>query len=432
MTGTPGPPPGSRPEPAGAGGLPMGERIRRLRRERGLTQSELGGNRLSKGFLSQVESGRSHLSAESLAFVAERLGVPVSALQPGTDSTVEGEYLLRAVEAAVELGQAAQAEVLLGEVRTLLGGVPSAAAEIERLAAETAIVRGDLDGAVECALAALAAAPSGSPEVARACAAAARAHLLAGRPAAALLFVERALSTPLPLEAAGVAAGLLAARAAARLQQGDAAGAAADFAETLRLCEAASGDAVTALVEAARARSEGRLALALAGAERARTLAEEAAGRRRAAEAALGLGQALDAAGDPGAAAALEAALEEAVSLAEPRLEGLALERLATLAQRSGDLEQARGHARRAVLLGRQTGEAVLLARALLASAEAADSAGEGAAADALIAEAESLAGGLPPAERRLLLLRAGGLLRARGDVGGAVGRFEAAAALRV
>ena len=55
----------------------LGERIRAARRERGLSQSALAGEELTKGFISQVESGLVRPSLRSLQLLATRLGKPL-------------------------------------------------------------------------------------------------------------------------------------------------------------------------------------------------------------------------------------------------------------------------------------------------------------------------------------------------------------------
>src|SRR3954453_18714255 len=59
--------------------LALGRAIRDRRRARGLTQSELG-HPFTKGFVSEVERGRSLPSLRALTFLANRLDVPVSEL----------------------------------------------------------------------------------------------------------------------------------------------------------------------------------------------------------------------------------------------------------------------------------------------------------------------------------------------------------------
>lgn len=53
----------------------LGERLRQLRRERQLSQADLGGERFSGSYVSHVEKGRRRLSAEMIAYFAARLGV---------------------------------------------------------------------------------------------------------------------------------------------------------------------------------------------------------------------------------------------------------------------------------------------------------------------------------------------------------------------
>lgn len=58
----------------------LGERIKKLRKEKKFTQSELAGSRLTKGMLSLIENGKAHPSMESLRFLAKQLDVEVSEL----------------------------------------------------------------------------------------------------------------------------------------------------------------------------------------------------------------------------------------------------------------------------------------------------------------------------------------------------------------
>jgi tetratricopeptide (TPR) repeat protein/DNA-binding XRE family transcriptional regulator len=58
----------------------LGERIRELRQNRGLTQEQLAGREFTKSFISLVERGVSKPSVETLAIVARRLGASVDAL----------------------------------------------------------------------------------------------------------------------------------------------------------------------------------------------------------------------------------------------------------------------------------------------------------------------------------------------------------------
>lgn len=57
----------------------LGRAIRERRRARGLTQSELG-DPFTKGFVSEVERGKSLPSLRALSFLADRLEVPLGEL----------------------------------------------------------------------------------------------------------------------------------------------------------------------------------------------------------------------------------------------------------------------------------------------------------------------------------------------------------------
>src|SRR5579884_1217131 len=56
----------------------IGQRIRAARQERGMSLAQVGGDDLTRSFLSLVELGRSRISLRALAIVAERLELPIS------------------------------------------------------------------------------------------------------------------------------------------------------------------------------------------------------------------------------------------------------------------------------------------------------------------------------------------------------------------
>ena len=58
----------------------LGERIRKLRKQKKLTLEELAGSGLTKGMLSLIENNKANPSMESLAYIAQRLEVDVSQL----------------------------------------------------------------------------------------------------------------------------------------------------------------------------------------------------------------------------------------------------------------------------------------------------------------------------------------------------------------
>ena len=82
----------------------LGTRLRQLRVAAGLTQSDLAGDRFSKEYVSQIERGKTRPTPQTLAWIAERLGVDSSYLQTGQtwDEYAEVEAAVTRAEAAVE------------------------------------------------------------------------------------------------------------------------------------------------------------------------------------------------------------------------------------------------------------------------------------------------------------------------------------------
>ncbi|MFD2829644.1 helix-turn-helix domain-containing protein [Corticicoccus populi] len=60
--------------------MTLGQRIRTLRKEKKLTQTDLAGDRITKNMLSIIENDKSDPSLETLNYLAKKLGVPVSYL----------------------------------------------------------------------------------------------------------------------------------------------------------------------------------------------------------------------------------------------------------------------------------------------------------------------------------------------------------------
>jgi tetratricopeptide (TPR) repeat protein len=105
-------PPHARP------GASLGERVRELRRGRGLTQGALAGTRFSKEYISQIECGKTRPTAQTLDWLAEQLGVDLLYLEAGMSS---GEYelgveALDRAEAAIQAKDYADAVALLQTV----------------------------------------------------------------------------------------------------------------------------------------------------------------------------------------------------------------------------------------------------------------------------------------------------------------------------
>ncbi len=83
----------------------IGTRIREARLRAGLTQGQLAGKELSKGFISLLESGKTHASLRSLTFISERLGMPLHDLlgREADPDEVLG-YLMSQIEMYVTSG----------------------------------------------------------------------------------------------------------------------------------------------------------------------------------------------------------------------------------------------------------------------------------------------------------------------------------------
>jgi tetratricopeptide (TPR) repeat protein len=163
-----------RPRASAAGpATGIGARVRELRVAVALTQSELGGERFSKEYVSQVELGKSPPSDAALEWFSARLGVGRSQLEgdTGPAALAAAEAALVQAEAAIEAHRHTDALVTLDSVRGQvaragdggalelrhalahgwalhhLGHLPEAAAALDRARA-LAEARSDIDRAV--------------------------------------------------------------------------------------------------------------------------------------------------------------------------------------------------------------------------------------------------------------------------------------------
>ncbi len=89
----------------------VGERLRSLRTEAGLTQTDLAADRISKEYISQIERGKTRPTRETLAWLAEQLDVDPLFLETGVSSDERGriEATLARGEALIEAKQFAEA-----------------------------------------------------------------------------------------------------------------------------------------------------------------------------------------------------------------------------------------------------------------------------------------------------------------------------------
>ena len=101
----------------------IGDRVRQLRIARGMTQSDLGGARFTKAYVSQLERGRARPSAAALEWFAAQLQVSPLYLEAGVESSDHE----RAASAVVQ-AEAANESSRFTEALSLLAGVTEAVA----------------------------------------------------------------------------------------------------------------------------------------------------------------------------------------------------------------------------------------------------------------------------------------------------------------
>jgi transcriptional regulator with XRE-family HTH domain len=104
-----------RPDSVPAAGETIGQRLKRLRLERGLSQRELAAPGVSYAYISRIEAGTRQPSVKALRRLAAKLGVTAEYLETGSHlgPEEERELLLSDLELAVRLGGSQEAEVPL-------------------------------------------------------------------------------------------------------------------------------------------------------------------------------------------------------------------------------------------------------------------------------------------------------------------------------
>ena len=129
----------------------LGARVREARQAVGLSQSRLAGGRFSKEYISQIERGKTRPTVETLAWLAEQLGVDAAYLSSG----VSGAERAR-VETALARGEALAeahryAEAVEEYVRVSPEAAGSADLELRRLTGQAwALIHvGDLKQAID-------------------------------------------------------------------------------------------------------------------------------------------------------------------------------------------------------------------------------------------------------------------------------------------
>jgi transcriptional regulator with XRE-family HTH domain len=91
----------------------LGQRIRRLRQERGMTLAQVAGQDFTRAFLNQVEMGRSMPSTRLLRVIASRLGAPVDYLVDGSVRVLDLELAVERARLALLQGNAKRALALV-------------------------------------------------------------------------------------------------------------------------------------------------------------------------------------------------------------------------------------------------------------------------------------------------------------------------------
>lgn len=67
----------------------LGEKIRELRKERGMTQAALAGERITRNMLCEIEKGKAAPSLDTLSHIAKALGVPIAYLLDEEETPAE-------------------------------------------------------------------------------------------------------------------------------------------------------------------------------------------------------------------------------------------------------------------------------------------------------------------------------------------------------
>ncbi|WP_053960767.1 helix-turn-helix domain-containing protein [Sulfobacillus thermosulfidooxidans] len=85
--------------------MSLGQRIRQMRLQQGLSQAELAGHQLSRAYISRIESGSSIPSRETLEYLANRLDRPVDFFLSNHDIEQKAEELIRESQMTLQNNQ---------------------------------------------------------------------------------------------------------------------------------------------------------------------------------------------------------------------------------------------------------------------------------------------------------------------------------------
>lgn len=137
----------------------IGQRLKRLRLERGLSQRELAAQGVSYAYISRIEAGTRQPSVKALRTLARKLGITADYLETGRDIDDGDARELRLADAelALRLGDPEGAEQTLREVyqESVRAGDSASASRAQIALALAADERGDHSGAIAAFEAAL-------------------------------------------------------------------------------------------------------------------------------------------------------------------------------------------------------------------------------------------------------------------------------------
>jgi tetratricopeptide (TPR) repeat protein len=116
----------------------LGDRVRQLRITRGLTQTDIAADRMSKEYVSQIELGKTRPTEETLQFLADRLGVDTNFLRHGVSSNEHDrlESVVARAEARLEAHEYAEVPPILASIAQALPGVQQPELELRALRTE--------------------------------------------------------------------------------------------------------------------------------------------------------------------------------------------------------------------------------------------------------------------------------------------------------
>jgi transcriptional regulator with XRE-family HTH domain len=180
-----------------AAGETIGQRLKRLRQERGFSQRELAAPGVSYAYISRIEAGSRQPSVKALRKLAAKLGVAADYLETGSelDPAAARELRLSDLELAIRLGNASAAEHELSAILAdALAAADAPCAFRARVALAALCERdGQLAAAIELLESALANEPFAPSERVDAYADLARIYGAAGRTRQAIELLERCL-----------------------------------------------------------------------------------------------------------------------------------------------------------------------------------------------------------------------------------------------